>query len=94
MRNICDVGSSHPGGEEAPKGSAVRRLKWHASWVNGNEPRLNQLITMKPELFLGNLRVTIKQWLISWEVVQFSWIDPVTTDSLRRRNRRYPRFGK
>ena len=22
-----DVGSSHPGGEEAPKGSAVRRLK-------------------------------------------------------------------
>src|ERR1700730_15620140 len=28
-----DVGSSHPGGEVAPKGSAVRRLKWHASWV-------------------------------------------------------------
>ena len=28
-----DVGSSHPGGEAAPKGSAVRRLKWHASWV-------------------------------------------------------------
>ena len=28
-----DVGSSHPGGEEAPKGSAVRRLKWYASWV-------------------------------------------------------------
>ena len=28
-----DVGSSHPGGGVAPKGSAVRRLKWHASWV-------------------------------------------------------------
>ena len=28
-----DVGSSHPGAEAAPKGSAVRRLKWHASWV-------------------------------------------------------------
>ena len=28
-----DVGSSHPGGGEAPKGSAVRRLKWYASWV-------------------------------------------------------------
>ena len=28
-----DVGSSHPGAEEGPKGSAVRRLKWHASWV-------------------------------------------------------------
>ena len=28
-----DVGPSHPGGEGAPKGSAVRRLKWYASWV-------------------------------------------------------------
>ncbi len=28
-----DVGSSHPGGGEAPKGPAVRRLKWYASWV-------------------------------------------------------------
>ena len=28
-----DVGSSHPGAVEGPKGSAVRRLKWYASWV-------------------------------------------------------------
>ena len=28
-----DVGSSHPGGGVAPKGSAVRRLKWYASCV-------------------------------------------------------------
>ena len=28
-----DVGSSHPGGVEAPKGMAVRHLKRHASWV-------------------------------------------------------------
>ena len=28
-----DVGSSHPGGEGAPKGRAVRRLKWYVSWV-------------------------------------------------------------
>ena len=28
-----DVGSSHPGAVVGPKGSAVRRLKWHASWV-------------------------------------------------------------
>ena len=28
-----DVGSSHPGAEAGPKGSAVRRLKWHASWA-------------------------------------------------------------
>ena len=28
-----DVGPSHPGAEGGPKGSAVRRLKWYASWV-------------------------------------------------------------
>ena len=28
-----DVGSSHPGAEEGPKGLAVRQLKRHASWV-------------------------------------------------------------
>ena len=28
-----DVGSSHPGAVLGPKGSAVRRLKWYASWV-------------------------------------------------------------
>ena len=28
-----DVGSSHPGAGEGPKGSAVRRLKWYVSWV-------------------------------------------------------------
>ena len=28
-----DVGSSHPGAGEGPKGPAVRRLKRHASWV-------------------------------------------------------------
>ena len=28
-----DVGSSHPGAEEGPKGPAVRRLKRHVSWV-------------------------------------------------------------
>ena len=28
-----DVGSSYPGGGEAPKGPSVRRLKWYVSWV-------------------------------------------------------------
>ena len=28
-----DVGSSHPGAEEGPKGPAVRRLKRYVSWV-------------------------------------------------------------
>jgi hypothetical protein len=27
-----DAGSSHPGAGAGPKGSAVRRLKGHASW--------------------------------------------------------------
>ncbi len=28
-----DVGSTHPGGGEAPKGLAVRQLKCYVSWV-------------------------------------------------------------
>ena len=28
-----DVGSSHPGAGEGPKGLAVRQLKWYANWV-------------------------------------------------------------
>jgi Family of unknown function (DUF6467) len=28
-----DVGSSHPGAGEGPKGWAVRPLKWHVNWV-------------------------------------------------------------
>ena len=28
-----DVDSSHPGGAQSSKGSAVRRLKWYVSWV-------------------------------------------------------------
>ena len=28
-----DVGSSHPGAGEGPKGPAVRQLKWYVSWV-------------------------------------------------------------
>ena len=30
---ISDVGSTYPGGGEAPKGLTVRQLKSHASWV-------------------------------------------------------------
>ncbi len=28
-----DVGSSHPGAGEGPKGQSVRLLKWYVSWV-------------------------------------------------------------
>src|SRR3989344_2986539 len=34
-----DVGSPHPGGGEAPKGLAVRQLKWYASWVQTVQKR-------------------------------------------------------
>ena len=34
-----DVGSSYPGGGEAPKGLAVRQLKRYASWVQTVETR-------------------------------------------------------
>ena len=33
LQKKYDVGSSHPGGGEAPKGLAVRQLKWYVSWV-------------------------------------------------------------
>ena len=32
-RSMYDVGSSHPGTEEGPKGLAVRQLKRYVSWV-------------------------------------------------------------
>ena len=36
-----DVGSSYPGGEEAPKGMAVRHLKRYASWVQTVQDLIN-----------------------------------------------------
>ena len=44
-----DVGSSHPGGEEAPKGWAVRPLKRHASWVQTVVRQVGLLSTMVAE---------------------------------------------
>ena len=42
-----DVGSSHPGGAEAPKGLAVRQLKRYASWVQtvNKEPKISRIHT-------------------------------------------------
>ena len=36
-----DVGSSYPGGGEAPKGLAVRQLKRYASWVQTVQEQMN-----------------------------------------------------
>jgi hypothetical protein len=46
-----DVGSSYPGGEEAPKGLAVRQLKGYASWVQNvaRQFGLNLLWALKLE---------------------------------------------
>ena len=41
-----DVGSPHPGGGEAPKGLAVRQLKWYASWVQTVVKQVGLLSTM------------------------------------------------
>jgi len=49
-----DVGSSHPGGGEAPKGPAVRRLKWYASWVQ-NVVRQLMLAVFKSGYMLETL---------------------------------------
>ena len=43
-----DVGSSHPGAEEGPKGWTVRPLKWYASWV--------QTVVKQVGLYLPDLK--------------------------------------
>ena len=47
-----DVGSSHPGAGAGPKGSAVRRLKWYASWVQN----VVRQFGLYPVWTIGNLR--------------------------------------
>src|SRR5690606_35544095 len=47
-----DVGSSHPGGGAPSKGSAVRRLKWYASWVQN----VVRQFGLYPVRTIGNLR--------------------------------------
>ncbi len=46
-----DVGSRYPGGEEAPKGLAVRQLKSYASWVQTVEElyRIARYIATLPQ---------------------------------------------
>ena len=47
-----DVGSSHPGAVEGPKGLAVRQLKWYASWVQNVVRQFGPLSSVGE----GNLR--------------------------------------
>ena len=48
-----DQYASHPGGGEAPKGPAVRRLKWYVSWVQNvdNTASLRSNSKMKIDLY-------------------------------------------
>ena len=55
------VGSTHPGGEAAPKGLAVRQLKRYASWVQ--TVNQNLLLLTSSAAFDGNIGV--KNRLIS-----------------------------
>ena len=50
-----DVGLSHPGAGEGPKGPAVRRLKWHASWVQNVARQFGPLSSVG----VGDLRGSI-----------------------------------
>ena len=44
-----DVGSSYPGGGEAPKGMAVRHLKRYASWVQTVQNEIKRFKEAKKE---------------------------------------------
>ena len=62
-----DVGSSHPGAGEGPKGSAVRRLKWYVSWVQNV---VRQFGPYLPQVF-GKLRGVDSStrgpsWIYQW----------------------------
>ncbi len=51
-----DVGSSYPGGGEAPKGMAVRHLKRYASWVQTVQNEIEKFKEAKKEK-LKNLSI-------------------------------------
>jgi len=51
-----DVGSSHPGAGEGPKGLAVRQLKWYVSWVQNVDN------TALPESNLWKNKVGSYRW--------------------------------
>ncbi len=46
---MYDVGSSHPGAGEGPKGLAVRQLKRYASWVQNVVRQFGLLSTVGAE---------------------------------------------
>ena len=53
-----DVGSSHPGAGEGPKGPAVRRLKRHASWVQNVARQFGPLSSVGVGELRGSLSST------------------------------------
>ncbi len=62
-----DVGSSHPGGGEAPKGPAVRRLKWYVSWVqNVVRQWFNEQAVYKIGYLLENLAYPMLLLLVNF----------------------------
>ena len=76
-----DVGSSHPGAGEGPKGWAVRPLKWHASWVQ-NVVRQFGLYLLWAQDICGGLTLvredrvgrTSGQWVVSPGALPSSYV--------------------
>ncbi len=56
-----DVGSSHPGAEEGPKGLAVRQLKWYASWVQTDVSQVGPYLPWAQE-FCGEVSLVREDW--------------------------------
>ena len=48
-----DVDSSHPGGAQSAKGSAVRRLKWYVSWVQNVVRQFGPYLLYKKKKFIN-----------------------------------------
>jgi hypothetical protein len=49
VKSDSDVGPSHPGAGEGPKGLAVRQLKRYASWVQNVVRQFGLLSTVRVE---------------------------------------------
>ena len=69
-----DVGLSHPGAGEGPKGPAVRRLKWYMSWVQN--VRFRSINYSKKR--------TITSEDVEWYLKSHGYLAPVETDPLGR----------
>ena len=80
QKRHCDVGSSYPGGGEAPKGLAVRQLKRYASWVQTVVRQVGLLSTAGvdswEDLLLVNFATSRRdmRWKCGYNGETFIWL--------------------